>query len=71
MKSLLSFGPTLDIMIRMEYEDDDVSHVKCSLRTMSSILMGATEKGTTSCALRSQLKNETRDSLWTQEADTI
>ena len=33
--------------------------------------MGATGKGTISCALQSQLKNETRDSSWTQEADTI
>ena len=47
-----------------------ISHVKYSLRTMSNILMGATGRGTTSCVSRSQLKNETRDSLWTPGADT-
>ena len=68
---LIIVGPTLDIMIKMEHDDDMMmSHVKYSLRIMSNMLMGATGKGTTSCASRSQLRRETRGSLWTQGADT-
>ena len=65
---LIIVGPAMDIMIKVEYEDDEVSR-EVFTRTMSNMLMAAMVRGTTSCVSQFQLRKEIRNSLWIQEAD--
>ena len=67
---LVIVGPSMDILIRLDVEDGEVSR-KFLWKTMFSILKVDMVKGATQCVSLFLLKREIRDSYWILEVVMI
>ena len=64
-------GPTLDIMIKMELDDNDEPVREVFVENYVQHVEGRYGKRGTSCVSQCRLRRETRDSLWILVADMI